>query len=146
VLLMGAIRSDGGFEAMLNSMRVLADEGLDMRAAAGNVDAFMRGQLAKGETPEGEKWKPTKKGTKPLKGAAVAYTQRVVGRAIVMKIVGRYAFHHFGAGYNPVRAQLPEGQMPAELGNAIRMGLVDDFKAKTKAGKIGYRKSGKVSK
>lgn len=133
------IRSDGGFEAMLASMRELATNGLSMQAAAGNVDSFMRSQLAKGETPEGEKWKPTKKGTKPLKGAAGAYMQTVVGRSIVMKVMGRYAFHHFGAGYSPAREQLPTGSMPKELGNAIRAGLVDDFKAKTKAGKRGYR-------
>lgn len=132
------IRSDGGFEAMMASMRELAVNGLDIRVAASNVDAFMRGQLAKGETPEGKKWVPKKSGDRPLKGAASAYMQTVVGRSIVMKVLGRYAFHHFGAGYNPARPQLPEGRMPKELGNAIRQGLVDDFKAKTKAGKRGY--------
>jgi hypothetical protein len=132
------IRSGGGFEAMLASMRELATNGLPMTTAAANVDAFMRSQLAKGETPAGEKWKGTKKGTKPLKNAPNAYMQTVVGRSIVMKVLGRYAFHHFGAGYNPAREQLPVGAMPPQLGNAIRQGLVDDFKAKTKAGKRGY--------
>ncbi len=135
-----SITSDGGFEAMLASMRELATNGLPIVTAAANVDAFMRGQLAKGETPEGKPWKPTKKGTKPLKGAPSAYMQNVVGKSIVMKVMGRYAFHHFGAGDNPAREQLPTGTMPKELGNAIRQGLVDDFKAITKAGKVGYRK------
>ena len=125
---------------MMASMRELSANGLSMQSAAANVDAFMRSQLAKGESPEGEKWKPTKKGTKPLKGAANAYMQSVVGKSIVMKVLGRYAFHHFGAGDNPSRPQLPTGAMPAKLGNAIRAGLADDFKAKTKAGKTGYRK------
>jgi hypothetical protein len=137
---MSGIRSDGGFEGMLATMRDLAANGLPMTTAAANVDAFMRGQLAKGQTPDGKTWTPTKKGTKPLKGAPSAYMQSVVGRSIVMKVLGRYAFHHFGAGDNPAREQLPTGTMPKELGNAIRAGLVDDFKAKTKAGKIGYRK------
>lgn len=132
------VRSDGGFEAMLASMKALAAEGLSIQAAAANVDTYMRGQLAKGETPEGEKWKPTQKGARPLKGAASAYMQSVVGRSIVMKVLGRYAFHHFGTGYLPSRRQLPEGRMPKEMGNAIRQGLVDDFQAKTKAGKMGY--------
>lgn len=132
------IRSNGGFEAMLASMQTLAAEGLSIQSAAANVDAFMREKLAKGETPEGEKWKLTQKGTKPLKGAPSAYMQSVVGRSIVMKVIGRYAFHHFGTGYLPPRRQLPEGRMPAEMGNAIRQGLVDDFNAKTKAGKVGY--------
>ena len=134
------IRSDGGFEGILASMRELAANGLSMQAAADNVDAFMRSQLAKGQTPDGKTWQPTKKGTKPLKGAPSAYMQSVVGRSIVMKVLGRYAFHHFGAGNNPAREQLPTGAMPKELGNAIRAGLVDDFKATTQAGKTGYRK------
>jgi hypothetical protein len=144
------IRSDGGFEGMIASMRELAANGLSMQAAAGNVDVFMRGQLAKGQTPAGDTWKATKKGNKPLKGAANAYMQTVVGQSIVMKVMGRYAFHHFGAGDNPAREQLPTGAMPKELGNAIRAGLVDDFKAKTKVGKMGYRKfraaGGKISR
>lgn len=132
----------GGYEAMMASMRALADQGLSIEAAASNVDAFMRGQLAKGETPEGQPWPKKKNGEKALSGAAAAYQQRIVGRAIVMKIGGgdkaRYAHHHFGSGYNPARRQLPEGRMPPKLGQAIRQGLVDDFKAKTKAGKRGY--------
>jgi hypothetical protein len=133
------IKSDGGFEAMLASMRDMATNGLPITTAASNVEAYMRSQLAKGESPEGKKWQPTKKGTKPLKGAPSAYMQSVVGKSIVMKVMGRYAFHHFGAGYSPTREQLPTGTMPKEMGNAIRQGLVDDFKAKTKAGKRGYR-------
>lgn len=133
------IRSDGGFEQMIAIMRGLAANGLPMATAAANVDAFMRSQLAKGESPEGKKWATTKKGTKPLKGAPSAYLQTVVGKSIVMKVMGRYAFHHFGAGYSPAREQLPTGTMPKELGNAIRAGLVEDFKAATKTGKRGYR-------
>ena len=136
------ITSNGGFEQQIAMLRDLAANGLSMTAAAANVDAFMRSQLAKGQTPDGKTWTPTKKGQKPLKGAAAAYMQSVVGRSIVMKVLGRYAFHHFGAGNNPARPQLPTGAMPQQLGNAIRAGLVDDFKAKTKAGKRGYRASG----
>lgn len=132
------IKSDGGFERMLGIMRNLAANGLPITTAAANVDAFMRAQLAKGESPDGKKWPDTKNGTKPLKGAASAYMQSVVGRSIVMKVMGRYAFHHYGAGYSPAREQLPVGTMPKELGNAIRSGLVDDFKATTTAGKRGY--------
>lgn len=132
------ITSNGGFEAMLASMRNLASSGLSMAAAAPYVESYMRTTLGQFKAPNGELWKLTKKGQKPLKGAAGAYMQSVVGRSIVMKVMGRYAFHHFGAGDNPIRAQLPTGTMPPKLGNAICMGLVDDFKAKTKAGKRGY--------
>ena len=132
------ITSNGGFEQQLAMLRDLAANGLSMAAAAPRVEAFMRETLGQFKAPNGETWVLTKKGQKPLKGAAAAYMQSVVGRSIVMKVLGRYAFHHFGAGDNPVRGQLPFGFMPKELGNAIRAGLVDDFRAKTAAGKRGY--------
>jgi hypothetical protein len=108
--------------------------------AAAPVDAFMRGQMQAGETPEGVPWPERKKGGgRGLRGAAGAYEQRVSGNTIVMRVRGRYAFHHFGAGYSPERRQLPLGRMPKKLGNAIRLGLVEAFTAKTKAGKRGYK-------
>jgi hypothetical protein len=139
---MNDIRSDGGFEAIIATMRDLATNGLPMASAAARVETYMRTTLGQFKAPDGKSWVLTKKNSKPLKGAANAYMQNIVGRSIVMKVMGRYAFHHFGAGHSPARPQLPEGTMPKELGNAIRQGLVDDFKAKTKAGKRGYRVSG----
>ena len=138
------IRSDGGFEGMIASMRELAQNGLPMTTAAANVEAFMRDTLKKRQTPEGETWPLTDDGKPALAGAADAYEQNVVGNSIVMKVGGgakkRYAIHNFGAGNQKVRRQLPAGKLPPKMGNAIRMGLVDDFKAITKAGKTGYAK------
>jgi hypothetical protein len=139
-----SIRSDGGFEAMLVSMRELATNGLPMTSAAARVEEFMRGTLKKRQTPEGDLWPLTDDGKPALAGAADAYEQNVVGKDIVMKVGGgekkRYAIHNFGAGYQKVRRQLPKGKIPQKLGNAIRAGLVDDFKAITMAGKVGYAK------
>jgi hypothetical protein len=135
------IKSDGGFEAMQALLHGLAS-GVSAIEVSPQVDAFMRSQLAAGLTPEGQAWQAKEDGGKPLKGAADAYEQRVSGNAIIMQIGGgaksRYAFHHFGAQEKPVRRQLPQGRMPARLGDAIRAGLVDWFKASTKAGKRGY--------
>jgi hypothetical protein len=143
------IKSDGGFEGMQAILQGLA-QGVSAAEVAPQVDAFMRGQLAAGLTPEGQAWPAKEDGGKPLKGAAAAYEQQVSGNAIVMQIGGgaksRYAFHHFGAQEKPVRRQLPQGRMPARLGDAIRAGFVTWFQAKTKAGKRGYayyRKRGK---
>jgi hypothetical protein len=145
---MTGIHSDGGLDAMIASCRAL--ENVPWAAAAApQVDAFMRARLGAGQTPEGQPWQKKKDGGQPLKGAAAAYEQRVSGSAIIMQIGGgekaRYAFHHFGAQEKPVRRQLPEGAMPARLGDAIRAGLVTPFQAATKAGKRGwayYRKRG----
>lgn len=139
------VRSDGGFEAMQAILQGLA-QGVSAVEVAPSVDAFMRGQLAAGQTPEGERWQLTEDGRVPLRRAADEYQQRVSGNTIVMRIRGRHAFHHFGAQGKPVRRQLPAGKMPARLGDAIRAGFVDWFVAKTKAGKRGYvyyRKRGK---
>lgn len=139
------IKSDGGLEAMIASMRAL-EQGMTAAEVAPDVDAYMRGKMAAGQTPEGQDWQKTKDGRTPLRGAAKDYEQRVSGNAIVMLVKGRHAFHHFGAQGQPVRRQLPEGALPARLGDAIRAGAVTWFKAKTKAGKRGYayyRKRGK---
>lgn len=131
------IRSDGGFEAMQAILHGLA-QGVSAVEVAPTVDAFMRGQLAIGQTPEGQPWQLTEDGRVPLRRAAEEYQQRVSGNVILMRVTGRHAFHHFGAQGKPVRRQLPVGRMPARLGDAIRGGLVDWFTAKTKAGKRGY--------
>ncbi len=107
-------------------------------AAAPQIEAFLRQQADAGRTPEGEPWPKRQAGGKALRGAAGALEVRVSGEAVIARISGRYAFHHFGAQGKPERRQLPLGRMPKELGNAIRLGLVDVFRAKTKAGKRGY--------
>ena len=133
-------RDDGGLDRMIAIMQGLSN--LTARDIAPEVDSFMRGQLAKHQTPEGEHWEKNQKGQEALPGADTAYTQRVSGNAIVMEIGGgeksKFAFAHFGAKGDPVRRQLPKGTMPARLGDAFRAGLVKWFKATTKAGRRGY--------
>jgi hypothetical protein len=134
------IKDDGGLDRMQAILQNWAN--LSARDVAPEVDSFMRGQLAKHQTPEGDPWQENQKGEPALPGADAAYTQRVSGNAIVMEIGGgeksKFAFAHFGAKGDPVRRQLPKGTMPARLGDAIRAGLVKWFKATSKAGKRGY--------
>ncbi len=137
---MTQFKDDGGLDRMMTILQGYAN--LSARDIAPEVDAFMREQLAKHETPEGEHWQKNQKGEEALPGANAAYTQRVSGNAIIMEIGGgeksKFAFAHFGAKGDPVRRQLPKGAMPVRLGEAIRAGLVKWFKASSKAGRRGY--------
>lgn len=134
---MTAIKSDGGFERMLAMCKNLAN-GMPVTVIAPQVDAFLRGQIQKGETPEGQKWPLTVKGQVALRGAAAAFVSRIVGTSIVFIVKAPEAYHHFGAQGKPVRRQLPEGRMPRRLGDAIAAGAVDWFKAQTSWGKRGF--------
>lgn len=114
-------------------LRGLAD--ISAADAARPVEEFMRSQMAKGETPEGEPWKLTKDGRVPLRGASASYEQSLSGNAIVMRIRGRYVYHHFSTRGRPARRQLPQGAMPQKLGQAIRAGLVETFYGKIRGRK-----------
>lgn len=128
-----------GLEGMIGALVALENVPW-AEAALPAVDAHLRGAARAGRTPEGEPWPLTVEGTVALRGAADALQVRAAGASrLVARIDGRYAFHHFGAQFKPVRRQLPAGAMPAELGNAIRAGLAAPFHAITKAGKRGYR-------
>ena len=132
------IKSDGGFEAMLASMRDLAANGLPMEPIAARVDAFMFENLDQGVSPEGEVWVKKKDGSRPYKNARKRYSRNIVGRAIVMKMAAPDAWGHWGTGYIKRRQMLPDGGKQMRFGQAFRAGMVDGFKAKTKAGKRGY--------
>lgn len=135
------IKDNGGLDKMRAILAGFAS-GISAASAAPSVDAFMRSQLTKGETPEGEAWKPTKEGKRPLKGAADAYSQDLSGNVILMRIGGagrkRYVIHHYGAGDQPERRQLPKDQIPHTLGQDIRRGMVSDFKSIIRLGRRGY--------
>jgi hypothetical protein len=64
---------------------------------------------------------------------------RLAGGNIIISLKGHYTFQHFGTRGRVARRVIPQGRMPAELGNAIRRGMVEPFTAKTKAGKRGWR-------
>jgi hypothetical protein len=139
---MNGIRSDGGFEAMLATMRDLAANGLPMEPIAARVNEFMDGTLGRGETPEGEVWVKKRDGSRPYKNARKRYSQNIVGRSLVMKMAAPDAWGHWGTGHIKRRKMIPDNGKEMLFGQAFRRGMVDGFKAKTKAGKRGYRASG----
>jgi len=118
----------GGLGAIMASVKAL--EGVPwVVAAKPHAEAYMRGRLDAGQTPEGQPWVPTKGGKRPLRRAAQELEVRVSGSALVFRIHGRHAFHHFGAQGKPARRQLPAGALPMKLGQAVRAGLVTAFKS-----------------
>lgn len=132
------IVSNGGFEQQLAILRDLAANGLSMQSVAVRTEALMVETLDQGVSPEGEVWVKKKDGSRPYKNASKRFSQNIVGRSIVMKMAQPDAWGHWGTGYIKRRGMLPSKGIPMKLGNAIRAGLVDDFRAKTKAGKRGY--------
>lgn len=96
-------------------------------AAAEELAPVVKQQLVdnytKGQSPYGDPWPATIDGHQPLKNAASNVRVSAIGNTIVVSIDGRYVFHNYGAG-SPKRTLLPEGGLPARMGDAIRMGLV----------------------
>src|SRR5262245_24816844 len=127
-------------DALIKTARGLASGPEYPMAAAASVDTWLRSKLAAGVDPNtDEKWAPTKDGERPLKTAPSRPTVRLAGDTIIIAIKGHYVFQHFSTRGRVARPVIPQGSMPAELGNAIRLGMVDPFEAKTKAGKRGWR-------
>lgn len=110
-----------------------------VQAAARSIDSWLRSRLAAGIDPNtGEAWAPTLEGKRALRSAASRPAIRIAGSNIIIALKGYYVFQHFPTRGRLARKVIPQGSMPAELGNAIRAGMVDPFEAKTKAGKRGW--------
>ncbi len=95
--------------------------------AARYVEASLRATAAAGQAPDGTPWALTKDGRHALKNAAVAITTKAIGTAVLIILRGHHVYHHFGAGV-PRRQIIPQGSLPAKLGNAIRNGFVQPWK------------------
>lgn len=125
----------GSLQGMIDACRSMP--GLAKEAAPQIRDlllAKLREDLAAGRSPAtGEIWVEKKDGGgRPLKNAAAALSAVLSGTTIVFSLKAPEVFHHFGAGAAPRREQLPRGVLPFKLGDAIRKGLVEPFRKKTK--------------
>lgn len=126
-------------DGMIATLRGMAEPSQYVTAAARTIETHLRGTIAAGQAPDGTPWKPrVLDGGKPLKNAADGLSVRVAGRNVIVSIKGRWTFHHFGAQGKPTRRVIPWQALPTKLGNAIRAGFVEPFKAASKAGKRGY--------
>lgn len=127
---------------MIGVLRGLQAAGPEFTAAGTNaVLEQLRRDVAAGKDPNtGETWKPTLKGTAPLRKAAQALSARIVGTVGIIALAAPYNWHFWGTGYLPKRRALLQGKLPDRLGDAIARALVPPFEAITKRGKIGTKK------
>ena len=58
---------------------------------------------------------------------------RLAGNTVIVALRGHYVFQHFGARGRAGRRVIPQGGMPAQLGNAIRLGMVEPFTKKARS-------------
>lgn len=94
------------------------------REAAPEIEKIVKATAAAGTTPEGEAWKPTKDGKRPLANAAHAVSARAVGAVVQILLHGVEVIHNKGAGKTlPARRILPASA--AELPPAITKALED---------------------
>lgn len=122
-------------------LRALAKSGPEMAAAgtAALYNAVARDVAAGNDPNTGAPFKATQDGGRPLKNAAKALSWRIVGNVGFLVLTGYYIFHFFGTGYLPQRKANLQGRLPARYGDAMRLGMVPVFEAKTKKGKIGTK-------
>jgi hypothetical protein len=129
-------------DGLVAVLQNLAASGPEFAVAGTNAAlAWCKSEVAAGRDPNtGTAYPPTKKGTRPLQHAADAITSSVVGTTGILRVSGYHVYQHWGAGYVPARGIIPRGKMPAKMGDAIRLGLIPPFEAKTKRGKMGTTK------
>lgn len=120
-------------DRMIATVRSLGIGPEYVQATARATEAWLRSQLAAGVDPNtGAPWKPTEDGKRPLKSAAGRPIVRLAGNVVIISLRGYYVFQHFGARGRAGRRVIPQGSMPAKLGEAIRLGLVEPFNAKAR--------------
>lgn len=104
-------------------------------AVANTLDKEIRHQIARGVGPDGQRWKPTKKGERPLQNAAKALTVRPVGNVVLATLEGPEALHHLGRARGGVRREiLPTGKIPEPMTKAITKVIEERF-TKTMGGR-----------
>jgi hypothetical protein len=123
-----------GFAALDEHLaRVRALPGLVTRAVPAVRDAVraeLRASIARGESPDGEKWAPTKTGKQALANAGNALSISSVGTTVVASLSGPEALHNNGWVRGGVaRPILPKsGTLPTRLGRAVGEAIADEFR------------------
>lgn len=119
-------------DAMIASIRKIPELG---RTAAPDVARVVRAELertiAAGTTPNGEQWKPTKEGARPLQNAANALHVAAVGSTVYVLLTGPEARHHLGRARGGIaREILPTSRkLPPPMAAAINDELTKHFRA-----------------
>lgn len=93
------------------------------------VAVEMGKQISEGRGPDGERWRLTQEGNRPLKRAASSLTVKAKGTAILIQLTGRHARHHLGAVRGKIKRQIiPTRRIPDTVSRAIEKVLDDYFR------------------
>ncbi len=99
------------------------------------IRAELRRSIAAGQTPDGEPWKLTAEGAKPLKNAAANLTVGAYKGTIFVTLKGVEARHHSGRVRGGIKRQvIPDRQsagVPARMAAEIRVVLDRHFREVT---------------
>lgn len=114
------MNGDAALDAMIAKIRAVGGlPGAAAHEAAPLVEAAVKKTAAAGTTPDGQPWKPTKDGGRPLVNAAAALSAKAIGTVVQVTLKGVEVIHNFGDKRNPKRQILPDG------GAGIPKGIVD---------------------
>jgi hypothetical protein len=120
-------------DAMIATIKKLPDLGKQAAPdVARAVETELQRTIAAGTTPDGEPWKLTKDGDRPLTGAAKAVAVVAVDTTVFVRLTGPEARHHLGRGRGGVtREVIPTKAIPAKMASAIRDVLLRHFTEQT---------------
>lgn len=97
---------------------------------ADELEQELERTVSNGTDSYGELWRVTKRGERPLRGAAKAVHVATVGRKILFRVAGVEALHHLGWSRGGiVRAIIPTGALPESWDARIRAVLKRAFEA-----------------
>lgn len=122
----------GELAPMIAALRALRDIAASAaEEAAPLIEAALKETAAAGTTPDGDRWKPTKGGERPMVNAADHITVVARGTTVRATLKGPDVFHNYGAG-GTRRQVLPdmEADTPPAIVEAIEEAVA---RAKTKA-------------
>lgn len=114
-------------QSWVRGFREFAGSGPGMaKQVAGICKRECDATIARGESLDGDKWAPLKKGGgQALRTAAHDVSASASGTKITIILKGGPVFSQYGTGRQEQRAILPTRGMPKKLGSAIGAGIVD---------------------
>lgn len=80
----------------------------------------LEAQVSRGETPAGERWRPTLAGDPPLQNADEAVTITQAGSVILYRVAGPTALHHLGKAKGRIRRQVIPDKIEPKMAAALK--------------------------
>jgi hypothetical protein len=130
--------SEAALAAMIDRLRSLATLPREAaKEAAPLVEEAAKATVAAGTSPDGEAWKPTKEGGKPLQNAAKAVSAVALGPVVQIRVDGVEALHHNGTKRLPRRQLIPYpgDSLSKTITRALEAGAAQAFQRMIGGGK-----------